>query len=153
MMTRMTAEMKRIFEQMNKDQKVRMFYELAKYISDNANENVEDNDIQNLFNDITDIVNNIEKIGKKKYCTTNDLLTAVEYLHNNTPEGIIRDADTILNDLIQENDFEFTGIAQDIFNIWKKAKDRKAVEEMFFEFVGIEFKEYLEKCLDEITRK
>ena len=55
MMTRMTAEMKRIFEQMNKDQKVRMFYELAKYISDNANENVEDNDIQNLFNDITDI--------------------------------------------------------------------------------------------------
>lgn len=153
MMTRMTAEMKRIFEQMNKDQKVRMFYELAKYISDNANENVDDNDIQNLFNDITDIVNSIEKIGKKKYCTTNDLLTTVEYLHNNTPEGIIRDADTILNDLIQENDFEFTGIAQDIFNIWKKAKDRKAVEEMFFEFVGIEFKEYLEKCLDEITRK
>lgn len=153
MMTRMTAEMKRIFEQMNKDQKVRMFYELAKYISDNANENVEDNDIQNLFNDITDIVNNIEKIGKKKYCTTNDLLTVVEYLHNNTPEGIIRDADTILNDLIQENDFEFTGIAQDIFNIWKKTKDKKAVEEMFFEFVGIEFKEYLEKCLDEITRK
>ena len=81
------------------------------------------------------------------------LLIAVEYLHDNTPEGIIRDADTILNDLIQENDFEFTGIAQDIFNIWKKAKDKKAVEEMFFEFVGIEFKEYLEKCLDEITRK
>lgn len=153
MMTRMTAEMKRIFEQMNKYQKVRMFYELGKYISDNVNENVEDNDIQNLFNDITDIVNSIEKIGKKKYCTTNDLLTTVEYLHNNTPEGIIRDADTILNDLIQENDFEFTGIAQDIFNIWKKTKDKKAVEEMFFEFVGIEFKEYLEKCLDEITRK
>lgn len=81
------------------------------------------------------------------------LLIAVEYLHNNTPEGIIRDADTILNDLIQKNDFEFTGIAQDIFNIWKKTKDKKAVEEMFFEFVGIEFKEYLEKCLNEITRE
>ena len=82
-----------------------------------------------------------------------DLFTSVEYLHNNTPEGIIRDADTILIDCIEENELEFTGIAQCIFNIWKKTKDKKAVEEMFFEFVGIEFKEYLKKCLEEITRK
>ncbi len=62
MMTRMTAEMKRIFEQMNKDQKVRMFYELAKYISDNVNENVEDKDMQNLFEDIANVVNDIENL-------------------------------------------------------------------------------------------
>ena len=82
-----------------------------------------------------------------------DLLMSVENLHNNTPDGIIRDADTILIDCIEENELELTGIAQDIFNIWKKTKDKKAVEEMFFEFIGIEFKEYLEKCLEEITRE
>lgn len=81
------------------------------------------------------------------------LFTTVEYLHNNTPEGIICDADTILVDHLETNDFEFIGIAQDIFNIWKKTKDKKAVEEMFFEFVGIEFKEYLKECLEKITRK
>lgn len=42
MMTRMTAEMKRIFEQMNDKQKIRMFYELGKYIISNVDENVED---------------------------------------------------------------------------------------------------------------
>lgn len=62
MVPRMTAEMKRIFEQMNKDQKVRMFYELAKYISDNANENVEDKNMQNLFEDIANVVNDIENL-------------------------------------------------------------------------------------------
>lgn len=45
MMTRVTAEMKRIFEQMNDKQKIRMFYELGKYIISNVDENVEDKDM------------------------------------------------------------------------------------------------------------
>lgn len=67
-------------------------------------------------------------------------------------DGIVKDADTILVDMVQENDFEITGIAQDIFNIWRNSSDKKAVEQMFFEFTDMEFKDFLEKCKDEITR-
>lgn len=76
----------------------------------------------------------------------------VEDLNYDTPEGIIQDSDTILVDLLDKADFEISGISQDIFNIYKKSKDKEAVKEMFFEFVGVEFEEYLVKCLEEITR-
>lgn len=81
-----------------------------------------------------------------------ELIKEVEKLNDNTPDRQIIDADTILVDLLQENDFEITGISQDIFNIWKASTDKIAVEQMFFEFVGIEFEEYLKRCKNEITR-
>lgn len=80
------------------------------------------------------------------------LLKEVEKLNANTPDGVVVDADTILVDVIQKNDFEITGIAQDIFNIWRNSSDRKAIEQMFFEFTDMEFKDYLKKCEREITR-
>lgn len=80
------------------------------------------------------------------------LLKEVEKLNANTPDGVVVDADTILVDVIQKNDFEITGIAQDIFNIWRNSSDRKAIEQMFFEFTDMEFKDYLKKCKEEITR-
>ena len=42
------------------------------------------------------------------------LLKYVEELNENTPDGQIVDADTILKDIMDEQDFEVTGIAQDI---------------------------------------
>ena len=81
-----------------------------------------------------------------------ELLNKVEELNANVPDGIVKDADTILVDMVQGNDFEITGIAQDIFNIWRNSSDKKAVEQMFFEFTDMEFKDFLEKCKEEITR-
>ena len=83
---------------------------------------------------------------------TREMIEEVEKLNNNTPNGVIIDADTILVDLIENNDFEITGIAQDIFDIWKNSTDKKAVEKMFYEFTDMEFDRYLMKCKEEISK-
>ena len=44
-----------------------------------------------------------------------ELLKEVEALNNNTPDGYVTDADTILADAIGSADLEVTGIAQDVF--------------------------------------
>lgn len=80
------------------------------------------------------------------------MIEEVEQLNANTPDGIVVDGDTILADLIKDVDFEFNGLSQDIFNIWKKSNDKKAVEQMFFEFTDMKFDKYLEKCKKEISR-
>ena len=84
--------------------------------------------------------------------TIEEMIKNVEKLSNNTPDGQIIDADTLLVDLIQNCDYEFSGIAQDIFGIWKQSADKRAVEQMFFEFTGVEFDTYLTKCMKEISR-
>jgi len=76
----------------------------------------------------------------------------VEELNRNTPDGQIIDADTILADAISKCEYNFTGCAQDMFNIWKNSSDKNAVEQMFYEFTDIEFADYLEKCKEYITR-
>lgn len=90
----------------------------------------------------------IGELQRRKDLTAN-LLSQVEKLHNNTPDGVIIDADTILADLVQNNDEWF---AQDIFNIWETSKDKQSVEQMFFEFTGVEFNKYLRRCIDGISR-
>lgn len=88
------------------------------------------------------------ELQRRKDLTAN-LLSQVEKLHNNTPDGVIIDADTILADLVQNNDEWF---AQDIFNIWETSKDKQSVEQMFFEFTRVEFNKYLRRCIDGISR-
>lgn len=81
-----------------------------------------------------------------------DMVEQVEKLNDNTPDGYIINADTILVDLIEKCDYEFSGFAQDIFNIWSISNDKKSVEQMFYEFTGVEFEDYLEMCLEQISR-
>lgn len=94
----------------------------------------------------------ISKNEKEKNQMIENLVNTVEDLNDNVPDGYIVDADTILVDLIQNQDLEFTGFAQDIFDIYRNSQDKKAVKQMFYEFTGMEFDEYLEKCEAEITR-
>lgn len=81
-----------------------------------------------------------------------ELVKEVEEINNNTPCGMIHDADTILIDLIDKSDHEFI-FAQDIFNIWRNSTDKKAVEQMFYEFTSVDFIDYLMKCKEEFTKK
>ena len=84
--------------------------------------------------------------------TTREKIRQIELLNSSTPNGMIIDSDTILADLLQDVDNEVSGFSQDIFNIYKRSKDKDAVKQMFFEFTGTEFDEYLDKCMKEITR-
>lgn len=86
--------------------------------------------------------------------TTREKIRQVEFLNGNTLsiEGLISDSDTILCDLLQDVDNEVSGLSQEIFNIYKKAKDKDAVKQMFYMFTDMKFDDYLDKCLKEITR-
>ena len=83
---------------------------------------------------------------------TSCLISEVEELNNNTPSGVIRDADTILADLLQAADMEVTGIAQSLFDIWKNSSDKASVENVFSLLMDTEFDDYLEMCKKEISR-
>lgn len=84
--------------------------------------------------------------------TTREKIRQIELLNSSTPNGMIIDSDTILVDLLLNVDNEISGFSQDIFNIYKRSKDKDAVKQMFFEFTGTEFDDYLDKCMKEITR-
>ena len=73
-------------------------------------------------------------------------IQTVEDMAEHLPNGLMRDADTVLADIMQEANFEINGLAKDIFNIWRKSSDRKSVEQMFFEITDYEFLDYLKKC-------
>lgn len=72
-------------------------------------------------------------------------------------EGLSVDGDTILKDQFDELfDEDYTGIYDEIIGIWKETKterEKALVKKMFETFIGISLKEYLEKCIDVITKK
>lgn len=89
---------------------------------------------------------------QKRNNVTSEMIKIAENVMNNTPDGDIIDPDTILADIMEEQDFRFTGFAQDIFNIWKASNDKEAVEQMFYEFTDISFNKFLRRCINETTR-
>lgn len=63
--------------------------------------------------------------------------------------GTVFDGDTILKDIMDDVDFEISGLFEDIYNIFKKTTDPESMAQLFFEFTGIEFEEYLKRCINE----
>ena len=85
-------------------------------------------------------------------CDIKSEIQKVEKMMENLPNGFIRDADTVLVDiLLKEADHTFSGFAQDIFNIWRKSSDKKSIEQLFYEFTDYEFPDYLKKCQTVMT--
>lgn len=76
--------------------------------------------------------------------TTREKIRQVELLNSSTPDGMIIDSNTILADLLLNVDNEVTGFSQDIFNIYKRSKDKDAVKQMFLAFTDMKFDDYLE---------
>ena len=60
-MTEMNKEMQKCFDEMSDKQKIRMFYELTKYMHKNM-EYGEDEDVNNLIEDIANVKNDIENL-------------------------------------------------------------------------------------------
>lgn len=52
----------------------------------------------------------------------------VKELDENTPEGCIIDSDTILADLLEQCNYQETGLAHEIFDIYKNSTDKEAVK-------------------------
>lgn len=74
-------------------------------------------------------------------------------MHNKlkTVNGIIRDADTILDDIMGSHWDEFheqSGVADELFSIYEQAADKNTFRQMFKLFVGCEFDEYCQDCVD-----
>ena len=66
-------------------------------------------------------------------------------------KGIIRDADTILDDIMGSHWDEFheqSGVADELFSIYEQAADKNTFRQMFKLFVGCEFDEYFQDCVD-----
>ena len=82
-----------------------------------------------------------------------ELIDKVKKLNGSTPDGGIRDADTLLYEAIEEADFEITGIAECILRAWEKSSDKKSVEEMFYIFTDMHLGEFLEMCINNITKE
>lgn len=73
-------------------------------------------------------------------------------LAQSTPNGVIHDPDTVYADIMSKVDNEVSGIAREIFQLWEKSGDRKALEELFYALTGIKFESYVDLCLIQTTR-
>lgn len=85
--------------------------------------------------------------------TTAQKAECVLGLLSDMPAGVIRDADTVLKDIMDDADFEISGIAGEIIGIWKRAADKESVEKLFQCFTDYSFNGWLDKCIRETTRK
>lgn len=87
-------------------------------------------------------------------------LDEVAKLNESTPNGYIVDADTILADVMEEANFDESGMFEELRRLYHDAymdTDESKVgleifHEMFNLFTGISFTEYLDCCKENITR-
>lgn len=88
------------------------------------------------------------KNNRNLYALAKEVLRLLE----NTPNGRIVDADTILKDLLDESDFEISGLAKELIQIWQNASDKASIEQLFCLFTGCAFEDYLDQCIRDTTR-
>ena len=55
-------------------------------------------------------------------------------------------------DVVEKADCSETGIAEEVFGIWKNSTDKESVEKLFYSICGVTFKDYLEYCVNNTYR-
>lgn len=93
------------------------------------------------------------RVEQKDYAWEESVIESIKKLDKNTPEGGIIDPDTLLADILDEADHEVSGLAREIFEIFEKSADKKAIKDLFYTFPGVEFDNFLNKCIKETSRK
>lgn len=83
--------------------------------------------------------------------TLEEKVNKVLELGASTPDGQIQDADTLLADIIEQADYEVTGLFESIAKTWLKSKDRKGIEGMFYNLMDYEFEDFLDLCIKKTT--
>ena len=73
-------------------------------------------------------------------------------LLNNTPNGVVNDADTILADLLENANFEESGIAAELLDIWAKSDDRASIEQLFCLLTNCALEDFLDMCIAKTTK-
>ncbi|MFR1173894.1 MAG: hypothetical protein ACLSEA_10235, partial [Thomasclavelia ramosa] len=68
-------------------------------------------------------------------------------------QSVIQDADTVLADILEDVDFEITGIVADLLKIHQNSKDRESVETCFEILTGWTIPDYLKKCIATILEQ
>lgn len=67
--------------------------------------------------------------------------------NNNTPDGVIIDGDTVLQNIMEQADFEETGISNEIMQVWLDSNDKDSIEKLFNVFTGCTFRAYVDASL------
>lgn len=96
--------------------------------------------------------NDVEQLRKQQ--KTGRLFETLTFLEKQmNDEAVIQDADTVLADILEEADFEITGIAADLLKIHQNSKDRESVETCFEVLTGWTIPDYLKKCIATILEQ
>lgn len=80
----------------------------------------------------------------------------VKRMYENTPSGVITDADTILADIMADADFEITGLGINLLSQWEESSKcsaaQKAFENLFYCLTDVQFEEYVGRCLTDTSK-
>lgn len=68
------------------------------------------------------------------------------------PDGTIRDADTVLQDIFDEIEPEVTGVATEIINLYLNFDDAVSIAKMFEVMTGCSFEAFLDRAIQVMER-
>lgn len=63
-------------------------------------------------------------------------------------KAVLRDADTVLDDILEDIPLEINGVGPEIINVFLESKDHESIAKFFEALTGTSFEEYLDRTLE-----